>query len=71
MYKLKIFSHFGKSENCKGIWERLCETKDMDNYGVDKDIYITNDDDYTHVIILNTAMPEIPKHILKKKMLWD
>ncbi len=68
MYKLKIFSSFGKSENCKGIWERLCETKDMDNYGLDKDIYITNDDDYTHVIILNTAMPEIPKHILKKNV---
>lgn len=68
MYKLKIFSSFGKSEDCKGIWERLCETKDMVNYGIDKDIYITNDDDYTHVIILNTAMPEIPKHILKKNV---
>tara|TARA_E500000178_G_C16951633_1_gene721569 strand:- start:478 stop:1341 length:864 start_codon:yes stop_codon:yes gene_type:complete len=69
MYKLKIFSSFGKSENCKDIWERICETKDMDNYGIDKDIYITNDDDYTHVIILNTAMPEIPSHILKKNVI--
>ena len=68
MYKLRIFSSFGKSENCKEIWERLCETKDMNNYGIDKEIYITNDDDYTHVIILNTAMPEIPSHILKKNV---
>ena len=50
MYKLRIFSSFGKSENCKEIWERLCETKDMNNYGIDKEIYITNDDDYTHVL---------------------
>ena len=37
----------------------------MDNYGVDKDIYITNDDDYTHVIILNTAMPDSKTYIEK------
>lgn len=68
MYKLKIFSSFGKSENCKEIWERLCETKDMDDYGIDKNIYITNDNDYTHVLILNTAMPDIPEHIPKKNV---
>jgi hypothetical protein len=35
----------------------------MSNYGEDKDIYITNDDNYTHAIIMNTAMPNltIPK----------
>lgn len=69
MYKIKIFSSFGKSENCKDIWERLCETKYMDNYGLNKDIYITNDDDYTHVIILNTAMPKIPDKINKQNVI--
>jgi hypothetical protein len=39
----------------------------MENYGKDKDIYITNDNDYTHVIILNTAMPDI-RHIPKKNV---
>jgi len=29
----------------------------MDNYGPDKEIYITTNDDYTHAIIMNTAMP--------------
>jgi hypothetical protein len=35
----------------------------MLNYGKDNEIYITNDDDYTHAIILNTGMPKlfIPK----------
>jgi hypothetical protein len=62
--KIRIFSSFCESANCKKTFERLCETSKMSNYGPDKDIYITNDDDYTHVIILNTAMPvlkNIPK----------
>jgi len=35
----------------------------MDNYGSEKDIFIVTDDSYTHVIIINTAMPNlnIPK----------
>lgn len=57
-YRIRIFSSFGESANCKGIYERLCETNLMDNYGSDKEIYITNDDDYTHVILMNTAMPD-------------
>ena len=68
MYRLKIFSSFGKSENCKEVWERLCETNIMEDYGIDKSIYITNDDNYTHVLILNTAMPVIPSHIPKKNV---
>jgi hypothetical protein len=59
MYKIRIFSSFCQSENCKDIYERLCEVIKMENYGEDKEIYITNNDDYTHVIILNTAMPNI------------
>jgi hypothetical protein len=56
-YRIRIFSSFGESSNCKGIYERLCEVDLMNNYGPDKEIYITNDDDYTHVILMNTAMP--------------
>ena len=56
-YRIRIFSSFGESSNCKGIYERLCEVDLMENYGPDKEIYITNDDDYTHVILMNTAMP--------------
>jgi hypothetical protein len=56
-YRIRIFSSFGESANCKGIYERLCEADLMDNYGPEKEIYITNDDDYTHVVLMNTAMP--------------
>lgn len=65
--KIRIFSSFGNSDACKDIYERLCEAPSLSNYGKDKEIYITNDDDYTHVLILNTAMPDI-KHIPKQNV---
>jgi len=40
----------------------------MENYGEDKDVYITNGNDFTHVIILNTAMPQIA-HIPKQNVI--
>ncbi len=64
MYRIKFFSSFCDSTNCKNVYERLCEVDKMDNYGPNKDIYIVNDDEpYTHAIILNTDMPllNIPK----------
>ena len=69
MYKLRIFSSFGPSEDCKEVFERLCQTYLLPNYGKDKNVYITNDDDYTHVVILNIAMPRIPEHIPKANVL--
>jgi len=68
MYRIRIFSSFGKSENCKEIFERLCETNKIEDYGDGKKYYITNEDDYTHVIIMNTAMPDIPSHIPKENV---
>lgn len=58
-YLIRIFSSFCDSENCKTTFERVCETQNMQNYGKDKEIYITTGNDYTHAIILNTAMPMI------------
>ena len=69
MYRIRIYSSFGKSENCKGIFERLCETQKIEDYGDGKKYYITNEDDYTHVIIMNTAMPDIPSHIPKENVI--
>lgn len=69
VYRIRIFSSFGDSTKCKEIYERLCEATTLENYGPNKDIYITNDDDYTHVLILNTAMPKIPSHIPKKNVI--
>lgn len=69
MYRIRIFSSFCKSEDCKEIYERLCESNSLDFYGENKNVYLTNDDDYTHVIILNVAMPKIPSHIPKENVI--
>jgi Glycosyltransferase family 10 (fucosyltransferase) C-term len=68
MYRIRIFSSFCPSENCKEVYERLCESNLLENYGPDKEIYLTNEDDFTHVIILNTDMPNI-SHIPKKNVI--
>ena len=61
--KIKIFCPFAPSKNCKEIYERINYASELDFYGKDKKVYITDDDDYTHAIIMNTAMPDlkIPK----------
>ena len=63
MIKIKIFCPFSSSKNCKEIYERINFTNEIDFYGKDKKYIFTNDDDFTHAIIMNTAMPElkIPK----------
>ena len=66
--KIRVFSSFGDPKLCKNDYEHLCETTTLSNYGPEKDYYFTNDDDYTHVIILNTAMPTI-SHIPKENVL--
>jgi len=62
---IKIFSDFCDSSVCKGAFERCCNAFLLDFYGINKNVYIADDDDdnYTHVIILNKAMPNlsIPK----------
>lgn len=68
-YIIRIFSSFCPSEDCKGVYEKICEVFNMNNYGKDKNIYITNDEDYTHVIILNTAMPKIKQNIPKNNVI--
>jgi len=61
--RIKFFSSFCDSAHCKEKFEALCESHLIDYYGKDKKIYFTSNDDYTHVIIINTAMPNlnIPK----------
>lgn len=61
MIKIKFFSSFCSSEDCKRNYESVNHSYLYDFYG--KDYIFTCDDDYTHAIILNTAMPtlNIPK----------
>lgn len=63
MIKIKIFSTFCSSETCKLNFEKVFNSKDNELYGENNKIYITTEDDYTHAIILNLAMPQlnIPK----------
>ena len=63
MYKIKIFCPFAASKNCKEVYERINYANEIDFYGENKKIFITDNDDYTHAIIINTIMPElkIPK----------
>jgi len=63
-YIIRIFSNFCSSTECKTKFESIDEAFLMENYGSDGDIYITDGDEFTHAIILNTAMPllrNIPK----------
>ena len=58
-YVVRIFSSFCSSTECKTKFETIGEAFLLENYGNTKDIYITDGDDYTHVIILNVARPQL------------
>jgi len=62
--RIKIFSNFCDSTNCKAVFERL-------SYGESNDVYIVdeNDNNFTHVIILNTAMPVLPPKFPKENVI--
>jgi hypothetical protein len=62
-YIIKIFCSFTTSRNCKEVYERINNVSDIEFYGKNKKIYITEDEDYTHAILINTPMPNltIPK----------
>lgn len=57
MIIVKFFSSFGTSEDTLNIYNRALQILDM------HEIRFTVDNDYTHAVILNTAMPnlQIPK----------
>ena len=67
MFKIKFYSSFCDSKNCKEVYERLCETDLFDFYGNGKKVEFTTEDDYTHVIIVNTAMPVIKNNTPSSK----
>ena len=63
MIIIKLFCSFSPSDKCKEVFERINYANQCSFYGKDKQYYFTNDDDYTHAIIMNTSMPDlkIPK----------
>ena len=63
MIRIRVFSDFCDSTSCKNNFEKICSSTNILNYGLNNSYYITDDENYTHVIIMNSAMPEltIPK----------
>lgn len=61
MMKIKIFSSWCSSTEAKKHYEDVCFSHEIEEYG--KNYVLTDEDDYTHAIIFNTAMPQlnIPK----------
>ena len=61
MIKIKFYSSFSDSKKTSENFIRVNELENTQEYG--RDYIFTTKDDYTHVIILNTAMPvlNIPK----------
>lgn len=69
-YRIRIFSSWCSSTHGKNEIEQmslLC--KQSSDYGENKRVYITDGDDYTHVIIWNTATPEIRRDIPKENVI--
>ena len=79
IYKIKVFSSFCSTNHAKSLIENMdVETifsekennnvfKRKDEYTNQKVIFVDeSSQDYTHVLIWNTAMPVIPSHIPKK-----
>ena len=62
-YIIRIFADYANSRAMKNIYEEICEVDKLDYYGPDKEIYITDEDNYTHAIVINNAKPflRVPK----------
>lgn len=75
MYRIRVYATYVSSEESKSRFESVFETHLNPNYGPDKKYYITlNDNDYTHVVILNTAMPVIRANIPRENVIgfaWE
>ena len=68
MIKIKCFSSFCDSKVCKDNFENTVEPMLLQIYK-NNNILFTTEDDYTHVIILNTAMPNINRNVPKENVL--
>ena len=55
--RIKFFSDFCDSYNCKSQYERMCMVDNINYYGKMKKMYITCTETYTHAIFLNCPTP--------------
>jgi len=72
IYKIRCFSCFTSSEDLKKEYEMKClnfiNPIITSHYGINQKYFFTSGEDYTHVIIFNTAMPNI-SHIPKENVI--
>jgi len=67
MIIIKFFSSFGSSEGCIEAYTRVSELIKDPFYNVK--YRFTLDDDYTHAILLNTAMPVLKPNVPKENVI--
>jgi len=69
--RIRIFSDFSNSSHGKAVYETIFETDLLEEYGnsPEKKIFITTDDDYTHAIIWNKAMPNLLPSVSKENVI--
>ena len=67
--RIRCFASFTNSQNLHDSYERyIIPPNTIDFYGKDKKYVFTTGEDYTHVFIVNTAMPNI-SHIPKQNVI--
>ena len=66
--RIRIFADYCDSSECKRVVEMNAILSELD-YGEDNSLFVTDGDDYTHVIIWNTAMPNIRSDIPKENVI--
>lgn len=67
MIKIRIFSSFSENPQTKYTMERVFQSHLIPEYNVR--FQITDGDDFTHVLILNVAMPDNIEHIPKENVI--
>jgi hypothetical protein len=56
---IKFFSDWSSPSQLKEGIEKMCNVQNDPDYGIYKKYYITDEDNYTHVIILNACTPQL------------
>jgi len=67
--RLRFFCSFDVGGFNQSHYEAVFESHLLNYYGADKKLHITNEDDYTHVVILNTGMPVLKPNFPKKNVI--
>lgn len=67
--KIKIWCSWANSTQMKEFFERFNNSDQFTDYGKDKKVYFTDEgEEYTHVLLINTHMPNI-SHIPKENVI--